>query len=312
MSTVKLPVSYLWIALLMPGFGLGGLGSGDAHDPDQVPEDDSVPSSWRAALFRTARWIVPAYALVVLVVLGFDRFDPGVEPNFDLTGPVALIAWVFAESGQTFGIVAMATILILVMVTRPGLTPRRRVTELVVMAAVSLLVLYGGKLLNDHVVKPAVGVARPNIVQLADSDLLGMDVESFYELTGTERSEYLDSIKNETGFGELVMRPEVRDHWVKETAFARPSGHSLASMTFATFYVSMAIWLLSGWRRWPFYLLVPWAVCVCLSRAILSVHWPVDIVLGGFAGVVVGTGAFLLTQFVLRSPGRQPTPDLPR
>jgi phosphatidylglycerophosphatase B len=264
-------------------------------------------------LIKTARWILPAYSLLLLLLLVVDRFDPGVQPNFDLTGPTVLIAWVFAESGQTFGIVSMATVLVLFLVTRPGLSSGHRLAELGVMVAVSLLVLYGGKLLNDHVVKPAIGVARPNIIQLSDSDLLGMDVETFYEMSPASRSDYLDSIKNETGFGELAMRPEVRDHWVKETAFARPSGHSLASMTFATFYLSMALSsLLPGWRRWPFYLLVPWAVCVCLSRAILSVHWPVDIVLGGLAGIVVGAAAFLLTQFLLRSLVRPSSADLQR
>ena len=200
-------------------------------------------------LSRTARWIVPAYAL--LFVAFIDRLDPSVDPKTDLTSTLALIAWLFAESGQTFGIVAMAAVLIFVLITRPGLSPRHRLIEFAVMVCASLLFLYGGKLLNDHVVKTAIGVARPNIVELADLGLLGMNEGTFYDMSMADRSEHLDSIKTEDGFGELVMRPEVRDHWVKETAFARPSGHSLASMTFATFYLSMALTLLSGWRRWP-------------------------------------------------------------
>ena len=250
-------------------------------------------------LSDTARWILPAYALLLLVLTFVDRLDPAAEPYVDLTGAVALIAWVFAESGQTFGIVTIAAALLVVLVTRPGPSRRTRLLEVVVMIAVSLLVLYGGKLINDHVVKPAVDVARPNIVQLSELDLLGMDVDSFYEMPQASRSEHLDSIKSDSGFGEIVMRPEVRDHWVKETAFSRPSGHSLASMTFATFYLSMALASLSGWRRWPFLLLVPWAVCVCLSRAVLRVHWPADILIGGLAGIVVGVGGFLLAQFLL-------------
>jgi membrane-associated phospholipid phosphatase len=243
---------------------------------------------------------VPAYALLLLLLLVFDRFDPGAEPTFDLTGSIALVAWVFAESGQTFGVVGIATVLLLVMATRSGPSWRSRLLEMAVMIVVSLLVLYGGKLVNDHLVKPAIGVARPNIVQLSELDLLRMDVDSFYELSKSDRSEHLDSIKNETGFGEIVMRPEVRDHWVKETAFARPSGHSLASLTFATFYLSMALSLLTGWRRWPFHLLVLWALCVCLSRSILQVHWRADILLGGLVGIVLGSGAFLLTTYVVR------------
>lgn len=248
-------------------------------------------------LRQTARWIIPAYALLLLTFV--DGLDPAADPKIDLTGTVALIAWVFAESGQTLGIVTIATVLGVVLVTRPGLSRRSRLVELAVMIAVSLLVLYGGKLLNDHVVKTAIGVARPNIVQLSELGVLGMDVDSFYEMSQASRSEHLDSIKTESGFGELVMRPEVRDHWVKETAFARPSGHSLASLTFATFFVSMALSSLSGWRRWPFYLLVPWAVFVCLSRTVLRVHWPADILIGGLAGIAVGVGGFVLARLLL-------------
>ncbi|NNE72980.1 MAG: phosphatase PAP2 family protein [Acidimicrobiales bacterium] len=245
---------------------------------------------------------MPAYALLLLPIF-VDHLDPATEPRIDLTGTIALVAWVFAESGQTFGIVAIAGALLVVVATQPGQSRRGRFGKVAVMIAVSILVLYGGKLLNDHVVKPAIGVARPNIVQMADLEVLGMEADSFYELTGEARSEHLESIKTETGFGELMMRPEVRDHWVKETAFSRPSGHALAAMTFATFYLSMALSSLAGWRRWLFHLLVPWAVFVSLSRPILRVHWPADILIGGLVGIVVGAGGYLLTQLLLQRLG---------
>ena len=250
-------------------------------------------------LAHTGRWIVPAYALLLLPTV-VDRLDPAGEPNFDLTGVVPLVAWVLAESGQTLGIVAIAAALLVVLITRPGASGRVRTIEAAVMIVVSLLTLYGGKLLNDHVVKPAIGVARPNIVQLEELGVLGMNSDRFYEMSTSNRSEYLERLTTDTGFGEIEMRREVRDHWVKETAHSRPSGHSLASMTFATFYVSIAIASLSGWRRWAFLLLVPWAVCVCLSRTVLQVHWPTDILLGGGAGIVVGVGGFLMVQALLR------------
>lgn len=266
-----------------------------------APSNDRVFGHPRATsvLLRAAWWILPASALLFLPIF-VDRLDPAAEPWFDLTGTPALIAWLFAESGQTFGIVTIAAGLLVVLATQPGPSRRSGLATVTVMIAVSVLALYGGKLLNDHVVKPAIGVARPDIVQMAEVDVLGMDVDSFYELTVEGRSEYLDTIKTETGFGDLVMRPEVRDHWVKETAFSRPSGHALASMTFATFYLSMALSFTSGWRRWPFYLLVPWAVCVSLSRPFLRVHWPADILIGGFAGIVIGVGSYLLTRFLLQ------------
>lgn len=273
---------------------MGSSASGGQGSRSEVARPGSAE-----VLAHAARWIVPAYALLFLPVF-VDRLDPGVDPNFGLTGSLALIAWLFAESGQTFGIVTIAAVLLIVLVTRPGPSRRTRALEGALMVVVSLLTLYGGKLLNDDVVKPAIGEARPNIVELAELDLLGMDVDNFYDMPISSRSEHLDSIKTDTGFGELVMRSEVRDHWVKETAFSRPSGHSLASMTFATFYLSIALASLSGWRRWMFHLLVPWAACVCLSRAVLQVHWPTDILIGGLAGIVVGVVGFLMVEFLLR------------
>lgn len=248
-------------------------------------------------LRRTALWIVPAYALLFLTYI--DGLDPAGSPRIALTGTIALIAWAFAESGQTLGITTMAAVLLVVLVTRTGPSRRRRLLEIAVMIVTSLLLLYGGKLLNDHVIKPAIDVHRPNIVELAELDLLGMDAESFYEMPKQLRSDHLDSIKTADGFGDIEMRPEVRDHWVKETAFSRPSGHSLASFTFATLYLSIAMASVTGRRRWPFIALVPWAVGVCYSRAILRVHWPTDIVLGALAGIAIGAAGFLVAQSVL-------------
>lgn len=259
-------------------------------------------------LARVARWMVPAVALLFLPFV-VDVLDPSSEPWIDLTGAVALVAWLFAESGQTFGIVAIAGALLAVLVTRPGPTVRERAVEGAVVIVVSIVALYGGKLLNDHVVKPAVGVARPDVVLLADAGELGMEVDEFYAMPEDDRSAYLDAIKGEDGFGTIELRPEVRDHWVKETAFARPSGHALASMTFATYYVAIAIAWLSGWRRRTFLLLVPWAVLVSLSRPVLRVHWPADIVLGGLAGLAIGAGAFLLTSVLVER--RWAGPDVP-
>lgn len=273
-----------------------------------------VPDRDRAGLLdglvAALRWIVPAYACLLLPLV-VDRLDPGAEPVVDLTGTFATIAWVFAESGQTLGIVVIAAVLLAVLATRPGPTTRRRVLELAVVTAMSVGFLYGGKLLNDHVVKPAVGTARPSIVELAEVDVLGMSVDAFYDLPQDERSAHLDRVKSPDGFGPIAMSPEVRDHWVKETAFSRPSGHALAAMTFATYYVALAAAWLSGWRRRAFQLLVPWAVLVCLSRPVLRVHWPLDVLIGAAAGIALGCGAYVVTRWVL-GPVEPVPPVTPR
>ena len=87
-----------------------------------------------------------------------------------------------------------------------------------------------------------------------------------------------------------------RDHWIAETGFTFPSGHSLTAMTLATFFAAVGLALLRGPRLWVVLLLVPWAVLVCYSRVALRVHRPVDVLCGALAGILIGALAFVLLR----------------
>ena len=70
----------------------------------------------------------------------------------------------------------IAVVVIILLVSRRGITPRRRTREAVTLSVVMLIALAGNAQLNEHIVKPAFGVPRPNIVRLADTGVLGPDL----------------------------------------------------------------------------------------------------------------------------------------
>ena len=236
-------------------------------------------------------------------------------PRFDLTGPVAQAAYWTAESGSRYGIPVIGVGMICVLLGRSGLSWRQRGAELLVILLALALLFGGAAYLNEFVVKRYFAVPRPNIRELAatppEAPVLKMSADQFYDMpTKAVRSEHLKKVL--TPEAGPAMDEHVRDHWIAETGYSFPSGHSFSAMLFATVFLALALSVFSGLRLWVFYLLVGWAVAVCFSRPILRVHSPTDICVGGFEGIVLGVLAFLLVRWLLErlSAGRAPPNDL--
>ena len=92
----------------------------------------------------------------------------------------------------------------------------------------------------------------------------------------------------------------IEAHWIEETGYSVPSGHSFSAMFFATFFLTMAATYLTTKRLWMFYALLPWALAVCYSRPILRVHTPTDITLGGLQGLALGLVAWAIARTLIR------------
>jgi phosphatidylglycerophosphatase B len=264
--------------------------------------------------------MLPAGALLVLTyfVPGLNPFE---LPHRDLTGPFALAAYWVAKSADPTGAPLVGFLLTAIVVSRSGIAWRRRGVEVFVIVLAAAALWGGGAYVNEHVVKPAFAVPRPNILELAgepaEAPALKMSAEAFYALPDkATRTEYLREVLTP----EVRLHERVREHWLTETGYSFPSGHSFSAMLCATFFLAMGLSHFSGRRLWVFYLLVPWAVAVCLSRPILRVHSPTDICVGGLEGMVAGALIFLLVRGILAAfppgpaapPGevRQPGPLL--
>ncbi|MDO4263722.1 MAG: phosphatase PAP2 family protein, partial [Deinococcus sp.] len=89
-------------------------------------------------------------------------------------------------------------------------------------------------------------------------------------------------------------RPELWPRLVEETSASSPSGHATMSAALAT-WAALLLWPRLGRWRW---LVVPagilYAGTVGLSRIILGVHYPSDVLAGWLTGLALVLGVFRL------------------
>ncbi|MDZ7288466.1 MAG: phosphatase PAP2 family protein [candidate division KSB1 bacterium] len=256
-----------------------------------------VPSDIRLILRRLAFPILATYIFLPLIYL-VPVLDSTREPYFDLNARHALWAYGITETGGTIGAPIVGMLLLGLLVTRAGVSKKRRLIDAALIFGFAVILAGGGAALNEYVTKPFFKVPRPNLVYLAGTDgsgPLGMPVREFYAFDTETRRQHLSAVLEGTP-PAVRLHPLIRAHWVESTGYSFPSGHAISAMFFATFFLAIGLSRLSRPRRRLLYLLLPWAVCVCYSRAILRVHTPMDIAVGGLEGLVLGVLAFVLTQ----------------
>ncbi len=227
----------------------------------------------------------------------FPFVDSTREPYFDLTTGFANVNYWVAQSGGKTGAPIIGVLMLALLVTRHGISLSRRILEVTLVVIIVAVCAGGGAALNENGVKPAFKVPRPNIVYLAGANgtgPLGMSPEEFYDKGDKEARRGALRRILETEPSPVELGPMVREHWIEESGYSLPSGHSFSAMFFATFFLATGVTYISTQRLWLFYLLLPWALAVCYSRPILRVHTPTDIAIGGLEGLVLGFAAFFL------------------
>src|SRR5438552_6765945 len=116
---------------------------------------------------RLSRMMLPAVALPLLTYV-VPGLNPFMVPHIDPTGPLAVAAFWVAESGSPRGIPLLGTALTALLVSRAGISWKQRVVETLVIVLAVAALLGGGAYLNEHVIKRAFAVPRPNIIELAE------------------------------------------------------------------------------------------------------------------------------------------------
>ncbi len=188
--------------------------------------------------------------------------------------------------------------MLLLLTNRPRRQWPERAFEIMAIGGLLLLVLSMVSLLNEHLVKPGFHIFRPNILQLASNPpqqpSLRMSAEAFYDLPDKHtRSDYLFRVLNAADYNGPELQPLVKKHWIEETGYSFPSGHTTAAMALASFFLALALSRFTGRQLIPYLILPLWALSVAWSRMVLQVHTPLDVLAGGIQGMVVGLLAWV-------------------
>lgn len=215
------------------------------------------------------------------------------------------IAWSVSLSASVYGIPVMLVLMALLVSNLPRRSLRQRSSEIVLMLGVLSVVLALVSFLNENYIKPDFHIFRPNIQLLADHPVgqpaLKMSAADFYAMPDKHaRSEYLSVILNGVDYTGPMLQPLVKQHWIHETGFSFPSGHTTAATALASFFLALALGRFSGKGLLPYLMLPLWAILVAASRIVLQVHSPLDVLAGGIQGFVVGMLAWMLFNRVQR------------
>jgi phosphatidylglycerophosphatase B len=236
----------------------------------------------------TDRWGSTRSAAAFLVATLLALILSAAAPAIELDSKLALAAWAVSLSGGYLGI-PVVLVLGIAWLCTTGNYFGSRTAMAVLLTGVLLGVLGGANWSNEHVLKPAVASARPHIRELARLCVIPTP-EEFYAMGDEERRtrELRHLFNTQQAAGLLPkLHPLIREHWLVETDYSFPSGHTLASVTIATAFTLLGFRLRPrpGWLIW---LPLPWAVLVGWSRYLLQVHSTADITGGGLLGILLG------------------------
>lgn len=266
----------------------------------------SVRAGFQASTFQVFLCTgLPIFLTWLLIPLTFmlPLVDSTRAPYVDLTKMPAQLAYWLTQSGGKFGVPIITALLLLLLITRKNITFRRIFLETGVIVLIVLICNGGGALLNEHVLKVRLKVPRPNIIWLAGEDGAGplkMSPDDFYRSGDKKlRSEMLTHVLRQEP-APVPLSTSIENHWIEETGYSLPSGHSFSAMFLATFFLMSGATCITTKRFWLFYALLPWALAVCYSRPILRVHTPTDITIGGLQGLVVGFVAWAVFRALMR------------
>ncbi len=148
--------------------------------------------------------------------------------------------------------------------------------------------------INEHFIKEQIKAPRPNIEWLSEFNKFSL--EEMYSLhSKKERTEYLKNVIAETNqssivLGDMEVQPIIWKHWLKETGYSFPSGHSVNAFLMA-FLISYIFLLRFSWfNKYGVVTIYLIALLIAYSRVLLGVHTNLDISLGALWGTIIGIG----------------------
>ena len=273
-------------------------GLGDDH-MTQIKASPTVTDVLRRMVF----YVVAAIGLLALTFV-VPRVNPYSPPLFDLDGSIAIAAYYLTLSGAGNVAPFTALAIVLYLVARPGVAWSRRIKEFVCLFVVVFVVFQGWSRAEDTV-KNLFQQPRPVIVELAaqpsGAPSLQMAIEDFYKLRAynpNERRAQLEKILT-PDFKTITLDDRIRTHWTGMTDYGFPSGHSVAAMMNAMFFLAMGLSYLPVQRRWLCQLVLAWSLLICYSRPILREHSPTQVLGGGIIGVCLALIAFLISRLII-------------
>ena len=190
--------------------------------------------------------------------------------------------WVTETVSYPWAIISSILFSCLITILIPVKTKQKLIFLWLILISTILI----GQILKS-IIKIQVAEPRPFVLWMAKE--FNIDDKEFYSLSKVERKQLVHQLLVDS----KTIPVWLRKHWEKEISYSFPSGHTI----FATTWAFLAMIIL-GFRR--HYLIVStfilWAIFIEVSRLLLGMHHPVDLIFGSF----IAWGIALICYFYAR------------
>jgi len=126
---------------------------------------------------------------------------------------------------------------------------------------------------------------RPSQLYISEKGSSDKGANEFFTMVPEEKTKYLRKKIEENRAAFEDVYPPILNSWSEESGFSFPSGHSETSFFLGT--IMAFVIFKTGSKKYYVSLPVIWAVLVALSRVVIGVHYPEDVVAGAFIGLVI-------------------------
>lgn len=133
---------------------------------------------------------------------------------------------------------------------------------------------------------------RPSQLYISERVSSDKSGKEFLTAPPEEKSLYLRKKIEENKRAFENVYPPILSIWSDESGFSFPSGHSETSFFLGT--ILAFVLFKTGSNKYYIFIPVIWSILVALSRVVIGVHFPADVVAGAFIGLVM---AFIITSF---------------
>lgn len=173
--------------------------------------------------------------------------------------------------------------------------------SLILLIIVGVIVLVGLEI--KSLIKRLTLEPRPYMLWLAEiAEPIKLNLTDYYSITEKSRKqELLVEIIHQPVFESQHIPNWLMSHWVKDSEYSFPSGHTFFASLFALLGVGLLV-KQAGIGRIIAFGLVIWALLVMLSRLILGMHRPVDLMGGTLIALLCALiGIYMINKFILQS-----------
>lgn len=148
--------------------------------------------------------------------------------------------------------------------------------------------------LNEHAIKKSIRASRPSHSYIVKQTIFNEKLDSIYSLAETEKRMFFKGLISADTITFSSIDPRVLNHWVEETGYSFPSGHSFNAFLLAGIVAFAIFQRVPKKRRVLCIIPLLWASLVALSRVAMGAHTAWDVSVGSAMGLVL---AYSLMSF---------------